>query len=288
MSIVCLMITTNRPDRYERTLDAMDSVNKCGSHLSKKILSIDLLPEHEDVIPGYEESLRYAAEKWGWKVVTGQCTGQRAMVNNIWRGLSEISGGGDYIFYCEDHVRIQKIPTESDLEYLRRRTSVEWICYNTHVHQENLLDVPGFVELPGREGRLDFVNDPTHWIRTESGDFLVKDTQIQDEYFLNFPAAITHVNTFRSLLLYACANYHGIGIEIGFTKAWSDTKKSQLWRPAIYAQPGTMDKLPLPDFHALHMRACMRFRNNDFSMLHPSIVPHQEIPSDEKQQRSFF
>ncbi len=284
--INCLMITTNRPDRLWRTMQALETVNYHGTHLSKKVLSIDLLPE---CAPGCESELVPAAQLMGWKVVTGKCSGQRAMVNNIYRGFSELEDGGDYVFYCEDHVRIQEIPNEADLEYLRRNRSVEWICYNTHVHQENLLNVPGFIERPGREGRLAFINDSAHWIRTPNGrEFLVKDTPIQDEYYLNFPAAITHVSTFSRLLTHACINYHGIGIEIGFTKAWFDTHISEAWTPAIFAESGTITALPLPDFHALHMRARMRFRNNDPSMLHPSIVPHQEIPTDVKQQRSFF
>lgn len=286
MSISCLMITTNRPDRMWRTMQALETVNYYGPHLSKKVLSVDLLPEFQ---PGCENELVPAAQTMGWKVITGECTGRRAMVNNIWRGLCEIPDGGDYVFYCEDHVRIQDIPYEWDLEYLRNHGSVEWICYNTHVHQENLLNVPGFIERPGREGRLAFINEKEHWVRTPNGrEFLVKDTPIQDEYYLNFPAAITHVSTFRRLWQYACDNYQGIGIEIGFTKAWFDTRMAQSWNPAIFAEAGTIAALPLPDFHALHMRARMRFRNNDPSMLHPSIVPHQEIPTDVKQQRSFF
>lgn len=286
MSIGCLMITTNRPDRLEMTVGAMASVEKHGSHIPLKVLSIDLLPECQ---PGCEEILVSAAQQIGWKVVTGECTGQRAMVNNIYRGLCEFADGGNYLFYCEDHVVVQSIPTEPDLEEIRRKAGVEWVCYNTHVHQENLLNIPGFVERPGREGRLAFINDPANWIRTYGDqEFLVKDTPIQDEYYLNFPAAITHVSTFRNLLQHACNSYRGIGIEIGFTKAWFETGTAQHWRPAIYTQPGTMSMLPLPDFKGLHMRAGMRFRNNDPSMLHPSIVPHQTIPSDVKQQRSFF
>ncbi len=289
MSIGCLMITTNRPDRLEMTIQAMDSVNQYGPHLLKKVLSIDVLPECPDIEPGYEKTLFAVARKMGWDVVIGQCSGQRAMVNNIWRGLDRFSDSGDYIFYCEDHVRIQDIPYEGDLEYIRRNAAVEWVCYNTHVHQENLLNVPGFIERPGREDRLAFINDPSHWVRTPNGrEFLVKGTSILDEYYLNFPAAVTHVSTFRKLLQYACDTYQGVGIEIGFTKAWLDSGMLKFWSPAIFAEPGTVAALPLPDFHALHMRARMRFRNNDPSMLHLSIVPHQSIPADVKMQRSFF
>lgn len=284
--INCLMITTNRPDRLYMTMQALETVSYHGAHLGKKVLSIDLLPE---CIPGCEETLIPAAEHLGWKVKTGNCTGQRAMVNNIWRGLYELSDGGDYVFYCEDHVRIQDIPDEVELEYLRSHGSVEWICYNTHVHQENLMNVPGFIERPDRDVRLSFINDPAHWVRTPGGhEFLVKEEPIYDEYLLNFPAAITHVSTFRRLLQYACDNYKGIGIEIGFTKAWMDMGMPRYWNPAIFAEAGTVAALPLPNFHALHMRARMRFRNNDPSMLHPSIIPHQSLPADVKMQRSFF
>jgi len=287
MSIGCLMITTNRPDRFEMTLQAMDSVNKCGHDLDQKVLSVDLLPECSHIQPGYEASLISAAEKWGWQVVTGECTGHQAMIHNICRGLSIIHT--NWLFYCEDHVVIQRIPSEESLDFADRHACIEWVCYNTHIHQENLLNVPGFTERPGREGRLAFVNDPANWFRTFMGaEFLLKDTPIQDEYYLNFPAAITYTELFRELLLYGIKNYHGIGIEVGFTKAWFDTRSNRANCCAIYTQPKTIEELPLASFAALHQRACMRFRNNDPSMLHSSIIPHSVLPTDVKMQRSFF
>lgn len=289
MSMACLMITTNRPDRFEMTLRAMDSVNKCGPNLDQKILSIDLLPECASIQPGYELNLISDAKKWGWQVVTGVCTEQRAMINNICRGLNLVHMDIDRLFYCEDHVIINRVPSEEELDYADCHAGISWVCYNTHVHQENLLKIPGFVERPGREGRLAYVNDPSTWIRT-SGDeeFLRKDVPIVDEYFLNFPAAITYTDLFARLLLYGIKKYHGVGIEIGFTRAWFDTGSNQTNSCAIYTQPGTIKALPLDSFAALHQRACMRFRNNDPTMLHPSIIPHQVLPTEVKQQRSFF
>lgn len=287
MSIGCLMITTNHPDRFEMTLQAMDSVNKCSHDLDQKILSIDLLPEMSSTQSEYEMSLISAAERWGWQVVIGECTGQRAMVNNICRGLKLVHT--DRLFYCEDHVIIQRIPSEEDLDYASRHFGIGWVCYNTHVHQENLLNVSGFVERPGREARLAFVNDLANWSRTFRGEeFFRKDAPIQDEYYLNFPAVITYTELFTKLLLHGIKEYHGIGIEQGFTKAWFDTKFNRTNCCAIYVQPRTIEALPLASFAALHQRACMRFRNNDPSMLHSSIIPHSVLPTDVKMQRSFF
>jgi hypothetical protein len=279
MDIGCLVITTNRPDRLERTCRALDSI---PDQFGQKVISIDLLPEVEK---GCEQELIDLYGPKGWQIVTGACTGLRAMQNNMLRGLRKINT--EYLFYCEDHIVIENIPMLEDLEKLFRN-DCGWINFNTHIHEENLLDVPGFVEPPGRQIKLDWINNPRHWVPLSSGDFLYKGPSIYDEYLLNFPAAITKTTIFRELLKYGMGHYHDIGIEIGFTKAWKDAGFQESLGVCVLAQVGTKRILPFSSFQELHNRACMKFRNNDPTMLHNSIIAHQSMPKETGLRRSFF
>lgn len=301
MSVGCLMITTNLPSRLHQTMAAIHSVDEAdhsgianqpgsGRLLDKKVLSIDLQPGVE----GCEDELRRFSELTGWKVIQAPCTGHRAMIYNILRGLSAL-GDVDRLFYCEDHIIVERLPTREDLWYVMDREMIGWINFNTHIHQENLLGIEEFVEPPEREKKLAYINalrsadGMPHWYRAPSRDeYLIKETCIGDEYYLNFPAAIATRKVFASLLEYGMTHYSGIGIEIGFTRAWFDTGMDKQAQVAVYTKPGTVDKRPFTTFGEFHQQACIRFRNNDPTMLHDSIVAHSTIPQNKNQQRSFF
>jgi hypothetical protein len=135
---------------------------------------------------------------------------------------------------------------------------------------------------------LEYVNDPHNWIRSNSGDYLIKQPEIRDEYALCFPAAITRLGLFEAMMTHGMENYSGIGIEIGFTRAYDELQLDYASYPAIYTKSGTVDMLPFDSFQALHQRACMRFRNNDPTMLHDSVVAHENMPKEKGQRRSFF
>lgn len=290
MSIGCLVITTNLPHRLNRTVALLESIDQHGPCLfQKKVLSIDLQPD----IEGCEDALRSMFEPKGWMVVQAPCTGERAMLHNIQRGLMHLDT--DLLFYCEDHIIVERLPSENDLHYVMDREMVQWINFNTHVHQENLLGIEGYVDPPGREVKMAYINSlrsndgMPHWYRAPSGDeYLIKEDCIRDEYYLNFPAAIASRKVFTELMAYGMEHYSGIGIEIGFTRAWFDLGYDRIGQVAIYVQPGTTVKIPFESFGQLHQQACIRFRNNDPSMLHASVVAHVAMPVNPNQRRSFF
>lgn len=274
MITVCLMITTDLPSRTAMTLRAMRAVTDAGINtFTEKVLSVDLQPDSP--VSGLK-FLDAAAKDMGWRLVYGECTGRRAMLNNIQRGLEFVHG--DNLFYCEDHVIVERVPVQPVLDVMFGDAGFGWICYNTHVHQENLFSIPNFVESPDRPQRFEFMNDRCNWCRVGEDEFMVKAPAIHDEYYLNFPVAIAPLNIFRGMMSYGMNHYHDVGIEIGFTRAWSDCCYEQYKRVAIYTKPGTIRMLPFDGFGRMHDRACMRFRNNDPTMLHPSVVPPRVDP----------
>jgi len=92
---------------------------------------------------------------------------------------------------------------------------------------------------------------------------------------------------FNILLTTGCENYHGIGIEIGFTKAWFDCRFPARFKVAIYVKPEARITKPVT-FDELHNYAQMRFRNNDLSKWHDSIAKHDNTPKNPKQRNAFF
>lgn len=295
MSISCLMITTNRPERLKMTRAALESIEANSGDIKswrccfkEKVLSIDCLDnvsETNHTLDPLEELISEYTGK-GWIVTRGGCTGYRGMINNIKRGLEHITS--DKLFYCEDHVVIKQIPHEDFIDSVFESDDVRWICYNTHIVEQNLLGIPNFVEKPDIGGdKMSYINDKRNYHATDEGVFLIKGTPLIDEYYLNFPAAIADTKIFRLLLATGCEHYHDIGIELGFTKAWFDCKLADRFEVAIYLSDTILESCSV-DFRSIHYYAQMRFRNNDPSMLHPSINKHGVLPKEKANRNSFF
>lgn len=283
MTVGCLVITTNLPHRLCRTLALLKSVDLVNRGLfSTKVLSVDLQAD----VRGCEDLLRQYGDENGWKVIQAPCTGERAMIHNILRGLQCIKE--DILFYCEDHILVDSLPSLHEVENMIGGGYVSWVNFNTHILEENLLGIPEFVEPPGRDERMAFINDPSNWCAAEGHDYLIKETHIRDEYFLNFPAALAPRKVFAELLAYGMEHYSGVGIEIGFTQAWFDLGWDHIKQVAIITKPLTLDCIPFTSFGRLHQQACIQFRNNNPEMLHSSVVVHQTTPEDRSQRRSFF
>lgn len=295
MSISCLMITTDRSERLKMLKAALESIEACSGNakswrccFKEKVLSIDYLdsiPETGHALGPLEELISEYTDK-GWIIIRGACTGYRGMVNNMKRGLEHITS--DKLFYCEDHVIIKQIPHEDFIDSVFDADDVRWICYNTHIVEQNLLNIPNFVEKPDiGSNKMTYINDKRNYHATDEGVFLIKGTPLIDEYYLNFPAAITTTKIFNLILTVGCEHYHDIGIELGFTKAWFDCRLADKYEVAIYLSESILENCSV-DFRNIHYHAQMKFRNNDTTMLHSSISEHGRIPENKASRNSFF
>lgn len=286
MDISCLMITTNRFGRIPWTLRALDSIEsnaKCT--FKEKILSVDML---------HGESMNISAfckyEALGWKIIVGDCTGYRGMINNQLRGLEHITS--EMLFYCEDHIVIERVPSIDMLHIIfDGKDNIKWLNYNTHIIEENLINkrVSSDREqvLIKEHKCLKYISTRENYVIYGEDCFLLKSLELADEYYLNFPATITTTKIFKLLLATGCKHYQDIGIEVGFTKAWFDCQLAYRFNVAIYVKP-TVIPTKIITFDELHDNAYMRFRNNDLSMWHDSIAKHDNMPGKKKHRNSFF
>ena len=292
MTISVLMITTNKADRIDMTMRALDSVElKSECEYKEKVLSVDFLSDEPQEIP--EQYKIY--ERLGWKVVGGPCSGYRGMVYNIERGLEHITS--ELIFHCEDHVEYYRVPGIDAIQNILcdQIDNVRWINYNTHLIEDNLAEkrpkaMAEEVEVLERY-IASYINNEKNYKVSGPNCYLLKGKGIADEYMLNFPACLTYTKLFKTMLRYGLTNYEGIGIEIGFSKAWKDLGYQEHYNVAIYLHPEIIDMVISDHIvtpQDVHDNAQMRFRNNDTNMFHDSIQQHDNTPGDKKKMNSFF
>ncbi len=292
-AIDCLMITTNIPSRRLLQERAVQSVEDTSEGLfNKKIMAVDVM-EGIPFDPMEEPWVSYIRKGWG--VTAGPCNGHRAMAYNQLRGLAEIKS--EYLVYCEDHMKIDCLPRTPD-DFIHclntpiagRGKKIGYVCFNSHIIEENLEGVDEtVVQLPKDENglRIKYINNPDNYARFCGNYFLIKGPAILDEYYLNFPVCMVRTQDFRTMLSYAMYHYNGIGIEVGFTKAWFDTGLDLAYEVAAYTQLDPYTEMPIT-FSDFHMRGTCRYRNNDLESWHDSVSKHTDLPKAQDHWNHFF
>jgi len=245
ISLSCMMLTTNSPDRAKDREAALHSIEKSNARWPhNRILATDRTC---NIVDSCFHPL--------WKTVYGPNQG---MSRNIESGLKEING--ELLFYCEDHVVLRRFPSILALECmfndLPSKKKLGYVCYNTHV-----LD-PGQADPDGRF--LRFVQDPKNYITIVGEKLLIKNPEIRDAYYVNFPAAIVRTELFKKMLQWCFENRIGKAVEPSFCEAWFALGFDQEYETAIYVLPDFQPEGKT--FSDLHSFACMRFVDNNPDM----------------------
>ncbi len=265
MSIACMMITTNLKNRLHLLESTVLSIErKVPGLFDYKIMSVDLFPN------GIHISHFNKYKILGWAIVSGPCSGKRGMINNQKRGLQNMNT--DFVFYAEDDIIIDKIPTKKEWEEISQHTTkngkkIGFICYNTHIHDDP--------NNPPKE-KVMYINCKANFIRVCNNLFLMKSPVLKDNYYLNFPVAILPVQVFHEMHKYADDNYRGMGIEVAMTHAWFELHKDKEYDAVIYVKNDTLDRLPL-NLNRFYRTANMQFWNNNPNLRHKSISRQNTI-----------
>lgn len=273
MKTAALFLTTTLPNRlrlvHEALISFQNCIETCTDHFSKKIISVDIFPGQENILPFFD----FYKEKYNWTIVSGPCSGYRGMINNIKRGLSQIDDSYDFVFYFEDDIEITSIPLTSTFNKLidyktTNNKLLAFICYNTHIHT--------FQELGESAEKHKYINSSENYFEFndlyDSDCFLLKNEKIlKDEYYINFPVSIFRPSIYKQLLDFACTKYKDIGLEPGLSNAWFDMKFNEKYDIAIYVKNETLDYIGQLDFELMYYFACMQFWNNNVDFRHPSI-----------------
>lgn len=251
MELDLLLITTNIENRLPLLDNTVQSIERNGREFTRKVMSIDMFPGGKPV--SYFD--RY--KKLGWTIVSGESVPVRGMVENQRRGLEHIKS--DFVFYCEDDIVINKVPSLDSLHRIKERLG--FICYNTHIAvntQQATID------------RINFVKQDLNYIVASDDVFLVKKPLLRDPYYLNFPAAIIRTKAFKGIHAIMDTELRGLGVEPAMTEGWFILGFDKNLDTFVYVDAKILEEKPtnLEDFHTF---AQMNFFNNDVSLRHPSI-----------------
>jgi hypothetical protein len=258
MSVTCLLITTNVAKRLHLLRNTVTSIERCKTDLfDRKVMSVDIFEDEASL--SHFDQYRIA----GWEIVSGPSAGRNGIVNNQRRGLAHVQT--DHVLYTEDDILINRIPSKAAWGALSTRDvrgkGVGFICFNTHVFSN-----------PERtpQERLDFINNENNYVQAEGELFLAKGPVLRDEYYLNFPVAITSKEIFTRLHEYAASRCNNQGVEVGLTNAWFGTGLDQKWESLIYLKPDAWQRKPFTA-QTFYYEANMNFWNNDTGLRHDSI-----------------
>ena len=96
----CFVIGTTLANRQNSMINTLKSIDNQNFPFKIKILSID------DFGEGLSKEVQHYTENNGWRLILDKRGG---MVQNQIRALNYIDS--DWVFYCEDDVVVEKIPT---------------------------------------------------------------------------------------------------------------------------------------------------------------------------------
>ena len=236
MTFGCMLITTNVSRRIKYITNAINSIDLCGVKFDQKILSVDMFEDGK--------SKSFFDKFKGWEIVFGKANG---MINNQSRGLRLVNT--DYMLYSEDKVIVEKIPSKEVIDKMLRVFS--YVCFNMHMC-ENFCEPPQEV--------IDYINDKKNYIYIQDELFLIKNSSLADNYFLNFPVSISKTEVFKTIHAQAVKNYPNLATEVSMTKVWLD-KFRHLGNVGIYTRNDTLIKIPM-NLMDLFYQSNMKYWNN--------------------------
>ena len=289
MSIDCIVVTTNIANRLPLLENAIQSIEKSADKdlFSKKILSVDIFQGGKSF--DYFEKF----SNLGWNVVSQT---SNSLFSNQRNAIKHTSS--DYIFYSEDDIVINKIPSKKTIDsIINKNTSCKqmgFICYNTHTYEQYMHEKKykfhNLNKISRRRGktvgvhneereiynRLLEINNINNFLKIDDELFFIKPNSLIDNFFLNFPVAIVKRDIFLKLHEKALdSKYSSYGIETAFTKVWIDLLLHEKFSTAIYVKNNTISNMPLT-LTDMIFAANMNFWNNDETLRHRSILDNSQ------------
>ena len=236
--------------------NTIDSLNKCDDIFDEKIMSVDTFPGglKLDWFSKYEKD---------WLIYHKMKDDRRSMILNHQNAISKVKNL--VTFYTEDDIIINKVPKPDTIDKLFIERSVGFVSYNNHVWFNFKQNPPHIIN---------FISNPDNYITVNGETFLVKNSTIQDQFYLNFPVAIFRTDVMKKLHDYAMVHCQGKTIESGLTQAWFDLGYDKKYKVLIYLKDEILQdirdgkQLTVIDYYNY---AQMNFWNNDTGLRHLSV-----------------
>jgi hypothetical protein len=221
-SVSAIVIGTTLPNRLEqfkRTVLAIESADKsAGGLIDQRIVSID------DFGQGLRDDDRHLFEHFGWKLILKP---RRGMVKSQQEGLANVTS--EWVFYCEDDVFIERLPSKENFEKVRKEIRGDRRCGIISMMQGGY-DYPrktpeqhkgtGLPEYKQKQ-LIDHIKDPLSYITLDNESVLwVREERFRDPWFIEFPVTFMRSDLMKKCSVHASTNFAKWQIEQGYTKSW--------------------------------------------------------------------
>ena len=197
----CLLITTNLEERFEK-------LKKCTEYLNKfnfktKNLSIDCFTEN--AVQDFS-----FFEKNGWNINKHE---RKGIFGNIVEGLKGLES--EWLFYCEDDVAVEKIPTHDEIISIQnlksgnRKAGYISFMFGGMEEGRNVKELNEY--LKSKKSYKDVSKESQIFLRQE---------KFKNDFFINFPVALFQKEALNELVDYIKLYKQGKQVEQAFSEAW--------------------------------------------------------------------
>jgi hypothetical protein len=261
-SVSCVVISTSKKHRQPHCLNTLISIDRNNKGLfCEKIVSIDFVPGNEI----HQDLLVYIKSN-EWKLINVPL--RKSM--DAQRDLL-YTAKGDWIFYSEDDVLIQRIPDKDEWSWITSQSfynkkpgMIAYMHggYNWNMKEEITKDV---------QDRLNYKilhPDCTLWHRNFS---------LADDFYWEFPVTMVRRSLFIEANEYAAAHHRGVHSETALTYAWGSLNFNKHFYKATWMKDPEQfkprEELTDDDVNGLFLHKCLHVKafGNDAALR--AIVP---------------
>jgi hypothetical protein len=205
MNMDCVVIGTNLKNRFE-------NLKKCTEFLDKYNFTIKNLTI-DDFVENIEKDFS-SFEKYGWNVFVHE---RKGIFGNLVEGSKNFIS--DWVFYCEDDVSVERIPTNEEIEKIQKLKS------DGREIGAILLMFSGMEEGRNIDELNDYLKSEKSYkeLSSETKIFL-RQEKFKNDFFINFPVIIFKREVLQQLIEYIKNNKQGVQVEQAFSQAWFETE----------------------------------------------------------------
>ena len=201
----CFVIGTTLANRQNSMINTLKSIDNQNFPFKIKILSID------DFGEGLSKEVQHYTENNGWRLILDKRGG---MVQNQIRALKYIDS--DWVFYCEDDVVVEKIPTLQKIEtFLTNKPKTGIISFTGGGYD---------VYKPENYDKI-ISNLKNEIIEIDENEIMwFRDSLLANEWFFEFPTMLVRTNIIKNCIDNSLKEFKNLQIEQSYTKSYFKLK----------------------------------------------------------------
>lgn len=211
----CVVIGTNLKNRFE-------NLKKCTEFLDKynfivKNLTID------DFVENTQQNFSSFEEK-KWNVLIHE---RKGIFGNLVEGSKNFVS--DWVFYCEDDVSVERIPTSEEIEQIQklksggREIGAILLMFSGMEQGRNIDELNDYLK-----------SDKSYKELSSETKVFLRQEKFKNDYFINFPVIIFKREVLQHLIEYIKNNKQRVQIEEAFSQSWFETEMNKKYFTVSY------------------------------------------------------